>query len=195
MTNPTLESIERQIHDSAQSFVSLSNEEIDTLTDTDIEYLQRVHGQSVLLKLPPREQEFFQWLKENDPAVWDDLWADDTELLVGLSFIKDFKKGNRGFVICELESSPNYFFSEKLITPKGLKEIPYILNKAQSGEALSTGEALLFEIMISPIDIWRFCFKYNLPLQRGRETIQDLETMGVLVHLPLRDDLIKYIEM
>lgn len=189
-----IEQIEQQIATAPGSFLALDDAELDSLTQEEIVSLQQQYGSSVLLQLPPRERVFFDWLRAADPDVWTDLWGDDENLLVALSYIPDLQKGGAGFPICELVDNPNYYFTAKHLTPTGIEESQKILEKAQSGKELSIGEALLFEIMLAPTDIWRFCYKYNVPLKRGKETVHHLYSLNILVHLTEREDLIRYIE-
>jgi hypothetical protein len=190
-----LESIVKQIENPDLNYISLSNDEIDQVTEDDMRELMEQHGDHLLLLLPPREQEFYSWLNNEDPEVWSDIWGDDAELLVALSYLPDLQSSGPGFLICELVDNPNYFFTTKHITRKGLQEMPYIFEAAKSGKKLSVGEALLFDVMVNPIDIWHFCYKHNVPLQRGKDAAHDLYQLGILVHLTERDDLIKYIDL
>jgi len=189
-----IDQIEQRITQAPGAYLILNDSEIDSLTPDEIASLQQQYGDSVLLQLPPRERAFFEWLRTADPGVWTDLWGEDENLLVALSYIPALQKGSTGFPICELVDNPNYFFTSKHLTPAGIEESEKILDNALSGGELSICEALLFEILLSPIDIWHFCYKYNVPLKRGKETVHHLYSLNILVHLTERDDLMRYIE-
>jgi len=135
-----------------------------------------------------------QWLREEDPGVYADLWDDDAALLVSLSFLQDFRKGGRGFQICELEEHDNYFFTPRHVKREGAAALKDILARAQAGKDLAVEEALMFEIVRAPLDIWHFCHRFSIPAARGKEAVRALVAHDWLVHLPRREDLLKYID-
>lgn len=190
----TIETIRTRIQNHPENILELSDKDIDALGDRDIELLQAEHGSSSLMRLPPREHQFMQWLREADPGVYDDLWSADADLLVSLSFLQDFQKGGPGFQICELEEHANYFFVSRHIKQEGTKALKDILAKAERGEELAVEEVLMFEIVRAPIDIWHFCYRYGVPVLRGKEAVRRLAAHDWLVHLPRREDLVPYIE-
>ena len=173
--------------------LEVADAEIDALSDDDITALRQEYGAHTLMRLPPRERAFFDWLKENDPAVWDDLWKDDEDMLVTLAFLADLRRGGRGFLICELEDVPNYFFTPRHVKPDGIEALNEILTKAAAGDELALGEALMFEIVSGPMDIWHFCHKYGADLARAKREIARLVDHDWLVHLPAREDCARYI--
>ena len=173
--------------------LELSDEEIDALTDGEIGLLQAEFGAHVLMHLPPRECAFMKWLKAEDPGIYDDLWEEDENLLVSLSFLQDFRAGGPGFAICELEEHSNYYFTPKHIKHEGAEALKDILRKAQAGEDLAVEEVLMFEVVRSPIDIWHFSHRYGVPLARAKEAVRTLVSHDWLVHLPRREDLLPYI--
>ncbi|MDH7515793.1 MAG: hypothetical protein QHI48_07970, partial [Bacteroidota bacterium] len=173
--------IERRIN--AGGPLELEDAEVDALSDEDIADLQKRHGARVLLRMPPRERRFFDWLHEEDPDVWKDLWGDDEEMLVALSFLADFRDGGRGFTICELESVPNYFFTAEHIRKPAVEMLGEILDRAERGEELAIGEGLLFEMLNGPIDIWHFAYRYGIPLARAKAAAEELAEHGWIVHL------------
>ena len=174
--------------------VLLSNEEIDSLTEAEIGELTARYGGYVLMKLPSKEQDFFEWLKREDPEVWHDLWDEDEELLVTLAFLPALRGNGNGFLICDLVQPANYFFTSRHIKPNGLEAAQTILAKAELGGDLSIGEALMVEILSAPIDIWHFCYKYGVPISRAKQVVQALVEHDWLVHLSNREDLVQYIE-
>lgn len=186
--------IAEQLRGPETGVLELTDEEIDGLSDRDIELLQAEFGATVLMKLPPREQTFMQWLREEDAGVYEDLWEDDTALLVSLSFLTDFRHGGPGFQICELEEHDNYFFTPRHVKKEGAAALRDILARAQKGEELAVEEALMFEIVRGPLDIWHFCHRFSVPVARGKAAVRALVAHDWLVHLPLREDLVPYID-
>lgn len=189
-----IERIESRVLEDPLAAIELSDDEIDSLKDEDIAALMRHYGSTTLLRLPPRERAFFDWVKKEDPAVWNDLWAEDDGLLVAISHLAALQAGGPGFLICELVTTPNYFFTPRHIKPDGLEALPGILDRIRSGSELSVGETLMFEIVSGPIDIWHFCHKYGVSLQRGKSVVADLSAHDWIVHLPSREDIIPYID-
>ena len=173
--------------------MELTDEEVDGLSAVEIRALQERHQSQVLLRVPPREQRFFEWLKAADPEVWSDLWSDDADLLVTLAFLQDFREGGIGFAICELENTPNYYFTPKHIKPNGFKAVDGVIRRVEQKREISIPEALLFEIAIRPIDIWHFCYKHGVPVGKGKHAVAELAALDWIVHLPERDDLARYI--
>ncbi len=188
-----LEDIERRIISSPHS-LTLSDAEIDALSEGDIDALIDRHGSTVLMHLSSRERKFFDWVKEEDPDVWTDLWGDDEEMLVTLAFLNNLRKHGNGFPICELETTDNYYFTQRHIKPDGVDALHGILDKVQKGSELSVAEALMFELLSNPIDIWHFCYKYGIPLSKGKATVAEMQSHDWLIHLTAREDIMKYIE-
>ncbi len=172
----------------------LTDAEIDALGDTDIAMLVETYGGSVLLSMPARERAFFDWLAREAPDVWDDLWGDDEDMLITLPFLKDLRAGARGFLICDLAEVPNYYFTPKHVKPDGFAALEDIFAKASAGKDLSIAEALMFDIIIGPIDLWHFCYARQVPLASARRAVAELDRHGWLVHLPAREDLVRYME-
>jgi len=189
----TLERIENHLLAEPGSILTLTDEDIDSLLPEDIEHLQNVYGGVDLMRLPPREKAFFDWLKAEDPEVWHDLWEEDEDMLVTLAFLGDFKRNMNGFPICDLEKADNYFFTKHHVKPEGIAALSGILTKAERGEELSIVEALMFEIVSQPVDIWHFCYKFGIPVEKGKHAARQLAEHNWLVHLPEHDDSIRYV--
>jgi hypothetical protein len=175
-------------------FLELTDAECTLLGDEDIRELNQEYGAHVLMRLPPRERTFFEWLHQSDPAVWEDLWADDQDLLVSMSHLHQLQSVDGGFLICELESQRNYFFVPKLIKHRGIEALEQVFRKIDQGKELAVGEVLLYEIVRKPIDIWHFCYKYSISIGTGKRAIAELVEQDCLTHLTQREDLAPYLE-
>ena len=171
--------------------------------DTEIEHLNKISTEEIekefkgygFLKLPPKEIAFFEWLKENDVEVWNDLWdAEEEPYKISIEFLHLFVEGENGFPICDLENEENYWFCVKHIKPKGKQNFELINLKLKNGQKLTLEELLLFEIVQNSIDIWHFCYKYKINLNRAKELVSELHKNDILVHLTEREDLVKYID-
>jgi hypothetical protein len=189
---PNFDSILERISASPLA-LELTDDEVDALSAGEIRALQEQYQASVLLRVPPRERRFFDWLKAEDPPVWLDLWSDDEEMLVTLAFLQDFQQGGIGFAICELETVPNYYFTPKHVKPNGFKAVDAVIRMVEQQKEISIPEALLFEIVARPIDIWHFCYKHGVAVAKGKQAVAQLASLDWIVHLPERDDLARYI--
>jgi hypothetical protein len=177
-------------------FIQFSDKVIEQFRINEIEKIIAHFKGHTLMKLPPSEIEFFNWLKNNDNAVWIDIWGEEDNLyLVSVDFLKQFLKEKNGFPICDLENKANYYFTVKHIKPDGLAQMEKIILKTERNEKLDIDELLLFELHIAPIDIWHFCYRYKLPLADIKNLVSDMVFKNWIVHLPESEDLLKYIDI
>ena len=102
-------SIEQQISQSDKNTIIEFNEETLSFLNQEIAIqLIRTFGSSLLIKLPPKEIAFFEWLKAEHIDIWVDLWeAQDSEMkyIVSLNFLPLLLDPVRGFPICDLISN------------------------------------------------------------------------------------------
>ncbi len=189
-----LEEKENQL--SRHGYMEFGAEELDNLNTIDLKHILDVFKGHALMKLPASEIRFFEWLKEADPSVWDDLWADaeDEAYLVSVNFLSHFVGRNLGFPICDLVDEPNYWFSPRHIKPKGREELDEIFVKVEQGVKLNLAEYFLYSLHAGSFDIWHFCYKHKLDIADVKAIVEDLVFRGLLVHLTQRDDLVKYLD-
>ena len=171
----------------------------DILTKLSIEDAKSIvaHiGTTHLMQLPKKEVLFFEWLKENHPLVWNDLWGNDQEHLyvVGIEFLPLLLDPVRGFPICDLLTLENYFFvPDHLIGD----EIPFYLEAVKERylkqETVTVAQLLVLEISMAPIDAWRFSYHHRIEMDRVLKAIQDLKEEGMLLHLGKAEDLADFI--
>jgi len=159
------------------------------------QFEEHFHGRA-MMKLPEDEILFFEWLKENDQSVWNDLWGDgDQTYCISIDFLHHFIKFSNGFPICDLVDVDNYWFTGRHIKPKGLEKMEDIGVKVNEGHTLSFEEAFLVEIFRGSIDLWHFCYRYKVPVKMAKERIDDMHRDDLIVHLTDRDDLVKYLDV
>ncbi|MBN2425321.1 MAG: hypothetical protein JXB44_09875, partial [Calditrichaceae bacterium] len=178
-----------------ENFISFSDHEIQSVQPEDVVFIvDEFHG-NCLMKLPDREINFYNWLQEEEPAVWDDLWGDgENEYMISVSLLGQLTNPNSGFQICDLVDQPNYWFCRKHLKPKALELIPSILEKVENRIKLKLHEAFLLTVHENPIDIWHFAYRYKKTIQAMKTLIEELVYQGLLTHLPDREDLNKYFE-
>jgi len=180
---------------SEKGFIQFTDSEIINLDEKSIQQIEKVFKGYGILKLPQKEIVFFEWLKENDEAVWNDLWnTDDEPYKISIEFLHHFINDENGFPICDLENEDNYWFSVKHIKPKGKQNFEEINQKLKTNQKLNLEELLLYEIVQNSIDIWHFSYRYKIDLDKVKELVEELHKNDILVHLTNREDLVKYID-
>ncbi len=166
----------------------ISDREMAELTPEQAEELVALYGWNTLIRLPQREQEFFAWLRREDPEVWNDLWGDGGDpYIVSLAYLIDLLPKRRGFVIRDLERHQNFVFSADSITAEdGRPVLDAALDIIAANGRLSMEQAFLVEVWRAPIDQWRFAYLYNLPLAEVKKMVLWLlqEKMLLLPTLP-----------
>jgi hypothetical protein len=180
----------------AKGYIQFSQTELQTMTKKDTEEIEEnFHGRA-MMALPKEEIDFFKWLQENDPAVWDDLWNDVEEpYRISLDFLHHFILNGNGFPICDLINVDNYWFHSRHIKPKAVEKMDEIQQKLEGKGSLSFEEGLLVEIARGSIDLWHFCYRYKLPLIVAKKKIEIMHRDDLLVHLKDREDLVKYLDV
>ena len=181
-----------------KQYIQFSERELEKLRPDEAEKIVEHFRGNTLIRLPESEIKFFEWLKEADEAVWNDLWQDDQEdesYLVSVDFLMDFIRETPSFPICDLIDEPNYWFTFKHIKPEGLEYLQEEIRlKVETDQDLSLEELFLLEISVSPTDIWHFSHRHQVPVERMKQAIADMVYKGWIVHLTDRDDLVKYLE-
>ncbi len=180
-----------------QEYVELSGRMLDEMNNDQAVLLAEYFGHSVLVKLPQREIDFFEWLKENDRDVWDDLWEEENEdpYIVGASFIPQLLDRHRGFPVCDLLENDNYYFTDKHIIGKESQLlIDSVRGRFQNKEPLTPAQLLILEISLSPIDIWHFSYKHNISIERAKSAVKELAEEEMLLHLTKAEHLANFVE-
>lgn len=192
-------SIEQQISQSDKNTIIEFNEEtLSYLNQENAIQLIRTFGSSLLIKLPPKEIAFFEWLKAEHGNIWVDLWeTQDSEMkyIVSLSFLPLLLDPVRGFPICDLRSNNNYYF-----TPAHLigNEITFFVEAVKERflqkESLTIAQLLALEISMSPIDIWRFSYHHGLDIIAVKKAVEQLKEDSMLMHCMSHEELAEYVE-
>jgi len=126
----------------ARQYIEFTDDEITALNLNLIQDLiSRLDG-CCLMKLPAAEVAFFDWLRKEEPTVWEDLWGEeDDEYLVSINFLKQLLNKTSGFSICDLQQEDNFWFCGQHLKPKARDLIPQILDKIQNKQKLKLHEA------------------------------------------------------
>jgi hypothetical protein len=179
-----------------EGYIKFDQNELGEINRHDAEVLEKhFHGRA-MMELPKEEIDFFTWLRDNDPAVWDDLWKNEEEpYRVSLDFLHHFIEEGNGFPICDLIEADNYWFHSRHIKPKAMEKMAEIQEKLDNKGSLSFEEGLLVEIARGSIDLWHFCYRYKLPILVAKNKIEAMHKEDLLVHLKDREDLVKYLDV
>lgn len=145
-------------------------------------------GGKKMIKLPPREIVFFEWVKKEENAVWKDLWEDDDispTYIVSINLLPNLIYSNiGGFPICDLVSTDNYYFSNIFMQDEESKiVIDVAKSRFLAKKPLSVAQKLAMEISYDPIDIWHFAYRYKIDLQEAKKGVEELVEDMALVHL------------
>ena len=180
----------------SDGFIKFDQTDLKKLTKKDAQALEKhFHGRA-MMELPAEEIDFFIWLKESDPPVWDDLWKEEEEpYRVSLDFLHHFIQNGNGFPICDLINVDNYWFHSRHFKPKALEKMDEIQEKLDGKGSLSFEEGILIEIARGSIDLWHFCYRYKLLISVAKKKIEIMHCEDLLVHLSSREDLVKYLDV
>lgn len=190
---------------SSRDYLDLDQQTIELL-DKDIAiYLAKYYQDSVLIKLPPFEIAFFEWMRQVDYSAWSDLWTSkdivnsdeqhNEPYIVSISFLPNLLDKHRGLPICDLLEVDNYYFTEDHIVGK---ESGFLLDSIKSmfleKKKLTIAQMLLLEISFFPIDIWHFAYKHKLDLSDAKNAVKELVDDNVLLHLVSAEHIAGFIE-
>ena len=138
------------------SYLDIPQEIIDLLDTESAETVAEFFNHNKLIKLPAHEIEFFDWLKKNDLEVWNDLWEDEQEepYIVSVSLLPLLIDKSKGFPICDLLQTTNYYFTNEHIAGKeALLFLESIKERVKEGGELTPAQELFLEISEGPVDI------------------------------------------
>ncbi len=153
---------------------------------------------NTLMKLPQREQVFFEWLRENDPRVWVDLWdsSDEEPYVVSISFLPLLSDTSRGFPICDLMENDNYYFTDAHIADKEARVfLDSIRERFLDKQKLTVAQTLALEISLAPIDIWHFAYRFGLSVETAKKAVRELVDDNILIHLTNAEHLANFVEI
>ncbi len=167
----------------AVHIAEISDDEMRELSAEQAQELLARFGSNTLIRLPQREQQFFEWLRQHDAPVWDDLWGGDQEpYIVSLGYLNDLLPGRRGFLICDLAEQQNFIFSSHNIThDEGKLMVDAALDVVAANGRLTMDQAFMVEVWRGPIDLWRFAYMYGVSLAEAKRMVLWLISEGALL--------------
>jgi len=169
------------------NYIYFTNEEFDSLNEDTVNEILNEFSGRFLFRLPEAEIKFFEWLKENDLAVWNDIWSDEISepYLVSVNLLPVIMNlDGRGFPICDLQTVDNYYFSmDNMVDNESKILIEASQDLFRNNKSLSPAQMLALEISLDPIDIWHFAYKHKIDLEVAKEAVHSLVADYALVHL------------
>ncbi len=161
----------------------LRGEEIDQLSAEQAAELVTRFGTNRLITLPERERTFFEWLRANDPPIWQDLWGgEETPYVVSLAYLQDLLPRRRGFLICDLVDNENFCFTSQHITAEeGKLLLDAAIETIKEDGQLTLEQAFITEVWRAPIDLWRFSYMYDIELSTIKQLVHWLIEEGILI--------------
>ncbi len=186
---------EKEKQRAQQNFLSFEKGELAPWNAEQIQHLMDFFHGYTLMQLPQSEIDFFEWLKSADKAVWEDLWGEeDNRYLVSIDLLEKLTGASAQFPLCDLIDTPNYWFSPKHIKPEGAEAMIDIEAKLDAGGELELEELLLLAMAEADMDIWHYGYLNDVALDKLKKAVEEMVFRGWIVHLPNREDLVKYIE-
>ncbi|MEJ5287244.1 MAG: hypothetical protein CH6_3603 [Candidatus Kapaibacterium sp.] len=177
--------------------IYIPEEIFNQITEEIATELVRRFSRDTLLYLPEREIHFFEWLKEKDYDVWEDLWGGVKEepYVVSISFLPLLIRRFGGFPICDLMNNVNYYFTEEMINPKTSHLLLETLReKYLQNEKLTIAQALLLEMSVAPIDIWHFAYYHQIPISEAKKAVEELVEDNLIVHYKTAEELANFVQ-
>lgn len=170
-----------------EEIIKVPEEIFASITHEQAEQVAITLSGKKMVYLPQKEIVFFEWLKEKDPAVWEDLWGDDLypPYVVSASLLPYLiEEDSNGFPICDLEKNTNYFFSLKFMQDEEAQVIiEAARNRLLAKMPLELSHRLALEVSLAPIDIWHFAYKYDIEIEDAKKAVDELVDDYALVHL------------
>jgi hypothetical protein len=184
----------------ANGALILSSDQLASMSEKDAEDVREEFGMHTLLRLPEHEIAFYEWLRTSDPSVWTDLWGDAAEApyQVSLAYLKDFvgAPGKGAFLICDLQTQDNYFFTPDMLLEKESTEfVNAVRDRFIGGGTLTVEQALTVEISAGPVDVWHFAYMRGIDLLRAKRAITSLVDDRIIVHVRSAEHLSTYFDV
>lgn len=176
--------------------ISIPEEVINSMDEVQAFFVREHYKGKYFLKLPDSEIQFFEWLKSAAPEVWLDLWGDSVEepYLVSIDFLPHLIPTGRGFPICDLISTDNYYFAPIHINGREAElMVDTLKQRYMDKKPLTIAQTLLMEISMDAIDIWHFAYKHRVDLVQAKAAVALLVEEQSIVHFTDADHLANFV--
>ncbi|HZV12152.1 MAG TPA: hypothetical protein VFA55_02985, partial [Candidatus Kapabacteria bacterium] len=116
ITQSYLQELEKRRKTDEHNVLRFTEDELTGFTPEDSEDVIHYFRGQAMMYLPQSEIEFFEWVKENDPQVWLEMWSgEDEHYTVSIASLRAFIGEGRGFLVCDLDGEGNYYFHKDFI--------------------------------------------------------------------------------
>ena len=182
--------------DTSSGILEIPEELFNSLDAAGANQITEFFRNNILIKLPDREIAFSEWLKSEDPDVWNDLWKNPEQqpYIVSIAFLPLLIDKLTGFPICDLMLNDNYYFTDDHIADKEAQIFTESSKQRfMDKEKLTIGQALMMQISVQPVDIWHFSYYFGINLNQAKETVKQLSDERMLIHIKLANHLAPFI--
>jgi hypothetical protein len=171
-----IQACERSAQD--HGYLVFEQDELRSMSTTDVEAVREAFGST----------------------VWDDLWGsvEAAPYLISLAFLDRFTgPGAIGeYVICDLQSQDNYFFSPLLFHDKESWDyMAAVKERFRENQKLSTAQALALEASVRELDIWHFAYRMGIDLDVAKRSVVELVDDRILLHVTKAEHLSEYFDV
>ena len=169
-----------------------------TLDESSAQFISDFFNHKKLIRLPESEIRFFEWLKENDLKIWNDLWLDESvePYIVSITFLPLLTDKTIGFPICDLVENDNYYFTAEHIRDEEANMfLDSIRARFLRKDEITLQQALLLRISLFPTDIWHFAYNFNMDLNAVKKAVHELINDKMLIHLTETGHLAPFVQV
>lgn len=178
--------------------INIPEEYYKNINSEQAKYIAEYFNNSAFIKLPEYEIKFFEWMKIEDPKVWNDLWQSEMNepYIVSVSFLPILiHEVKRGFPICDLLENTNYYFTMDHMSDEESKVyIETSTVRFMDGKSLTLPQLLALQISAEPIDIWHFAYKNKVSIEEAKQAAHSLVEDDALVHFKEAEYLAQFVD-
>lgn len=184
----------------ANGYIDFDDATLSSMSQRDANDVIATYGARTLMRLPAHEVVFQEWLRNADPEVWKDLWADepDAPYLISLSFLQDFigTAGKGAFLICDLQRADNYYFTPDMLLEKESTDyVSAVRDRFLAGGSMTVEQAITVEMSAGPMDIWHFAYLRGVDLERAKRAVGSLVDDRIIVHVAKAEHLSSFFDV
>ena len=181
-----------------KNYVVFPEEVFEKISLQDANEIVRSIDINTLMLLPQKEIDFFEWLKREDKAIWDDLWNDgeNQAYLVSISFLPllIYSSNFNGFPICDLMDNDNYYFTISMMNADHSQTVlEAAKGRFSNQQKLDLHHILALEIVFNSIDIWHFAYKYGISIDNAKMALDILVQDKAIYHYKKTEDVARFI--
>ncbi|MEY2719832.1 MAG: hypothetical protein RLZZ273_1198 [Bacteroidota bacterium] len=184
----------------ARGYIEFDEATLASMSLSDADDVAAAYGARALMRLPAHEIVFQEWLRVQDPEVWNDLWSNEPEApyLVSMSYVREFigSPGKGAFLICDLQTADNYYFTPDMLLEKESTDfVEAVRDRFLAGGNMTVEQAITVEMSAGPMDIWHFAYLRGVDLDRAKRAVASLVEDRIIVHVPKAEHLSSFFDV